>query len=53
MTLLIFAVLVILLVAMAIWGIGYLPFPNPPKGILYCLVVLVGVYAIGHKAGLF
>lgn len=51
MGLLIFAVVVILLVAMAIWGIGYLPFPDPPKGVLYCLVVLIGIAAIAQRAG--
>ena len=53
MSIILFAFLVILLVAMAIWGLGYLLFADPPKSLLYALVVLLGVVAIGHRAGLF
>lgn len=54
MSLIIFAIVVILVIAMLIWGLSYLSIlPDPPKQIIMCLIVVLGALLIAQKAGLF
>lgn len=52
MSIVIFVFLVIVLVALGVWAITLLTaLPPTPRGLLQALVVLVGIYAIGQRAG--
>jgi hypothetical protein len=54
MSFIIFAILVILVIAMIIWGIGYLDMIPPPiRNVLMALVIVLGALLIAQKAGLF
>jgi hypothetical protein len=54
MTLIIFAVIVICIVALIVWGItSYLPVPTVPKNLLAFVVILFGALAIAQRAGVF
>jgi hypothetical protein len=52
MSIILFAIIVIILIALVIWAISYIPLPDPTiLRILQVLVILAGVYVIGQKAG--
>jgi len=54
MSLIIFAIVVILVIAMIIWGLSYLTIlPDPPRQVIMCLVVILGAALIAQRAGLF
>jgi len=53
MNLILFAIIVVVLVALLVWALDYLPLPAPFNGIIKFLVILLGVLAIAHRAGLF
>lgn len=53
MAILIFAILAVVLAALLVFAIDYLPLPTPFSGILKFLVILLAIVAIGHRAGLF
>ena len=53
MALIIFCIIVILIVALLIWAVGYLDMiPQPLRNILIVLIILVAVAAIANRAGL-
>ncbi len=53
MSILIFAVIVILLLALAVYGIQNLPLQAPFGNILIVLAVLIAIIAIAQRAGMF
>lgn len=53
MSLILFALIVILILALAIWAIRLLPVPQPVNNILQVLAIVLAILAIGHRAGLF
>ncbi len=53
MGILIFAILVIIVVALAVWAIGLLPLPSPFNQIIQALIVLLGAVVIAGRAGVF
>lgn len=52
MTLLVFALVVVLLVALLVWAVTLLPLPAPFMGIVQFLVVLIGIVAVLAKTGI-
>ncbi len=53
MSILIFCIIVLIVVALAVYAISLLPIPQPPiKGIIQALIVLIGVLVICQRAGL-
>ena len=54
MSVIVFAIVVILLICLLLWAINMLTMlPNTPRQLLMALVVILGVLAIGNRAGLF
>ena len=54
MSIIIFAILVLLFICMVIWGLSYLTMiPAAPRQILMALVVILGAVLIAQRAGLF
>lgn len=53
MSIILFAVLIIILVALAMWLVNLLDMiPVLPRKGLHALILLAGIYAIGHQAAL-
>ena len=54
MSIIIFAIFVILIIAMVIWGLSYLTvLPAVPRQIIMALVIILGAVAIANRAGIF
>lgn len=53
MSLLIFAIAIIVLLALVIWAMTYVPLPAVPKNLICALIILVGALVIAHRAGVF
>ena len=54
MDLLIFAIIVILVLSMIIWGLSYLTaIPAVPRQIIMALVIILGAVIIAQRAGVF
>ena len=54
MSIIIFAIVVILLLALVIWAIGYLTvIPAVPRQIIIALAILLAVVLIAQRAGVF
>ncbi len=54
MALFVFAVFVLIVVAMLIWAVGYLDsIPTPPRNLIIVLIILIGAWAIANRAGIF
>lgn len=53
MSLIIFVVLVIICIALLVWGIDLVPQLAPVGGLLKLLIIVIGVAAIAQHAGLF
>jgi hypothetical protein len=51
MSILIFAVIVLIVVALLVYAIDYLPLAAPFNGIVKFLIILVGVVVICQRAG--
>jgi hypothetical protein len=52
MSILIFVILVIIILALLVWAVDMLPLGPPFNNILKVLVILIGVLLIAQKAGL-
>ena len=52
MSILIFALIVIVLLALLVWAVDMLPLGSPFNSILKVLIVLIGVLLIAQRAGL-
>lgn len=52
MSILIFAIIVIIVLALLVWAVDMLPLGSPFNNILKVLIVLIGVLLIAQKAGL-
>ncbi len=52
MSLLIFALIVVLILALLVWAVDQLPLTPPFDGIVKVLIILVGVVIICQRAGL-
>jgi hypothetical protein len=50
--LLVFAIFVILIVALLAWGVSYLPVPEPFNRVLMALIIILGALIIASRAGL-
>jgi hypothetical protein len=54
MTIIVFAIVVLLIVALLIWAVSMLTMiPNPINQIIMALIVLLGAVLIAQKAGVF
>ena len=53
MSILIFAIIVIVLLALALWAVQKLPIPSPLNWIVQVLLIVVAIFVIGQRAGLF
>lgn len=53
MHILLFAFIVILVVALVVWAIEKLPIPQPFNQLLQGLAILIGAWAIAAEAGMF
>ena len=53
MAIIIFIVVVLVLLALVLWGLRTAPIPPPLNWILQLLAILVAVLVIGHRAGMF
>ena len=54
MEIIIFAILVILVICLIIWGLSYLTaLPAVPRQIIMALVVILGAVLIAQRAGIF
>lgn len=49
--LLIFAIIVVILAALVVWAIDFLPLQPPFNGIIKFLVVIIAVIVIASRAG--
>ncbi|MFZ3008178.1 MAG: hypothetical protein WA047_18590 [Phenylobacterium sp.] len=53
MSILILIVVVIVLLALALWAIQKMPIPSPLNWILQVLAIVIAIFVIGQRAGLF
>lgn len=53
MTLLVFALVVVIVVALAVWAIRSIPMPSPLNVVCTVAAILIGVLVIANRAGLF
>jgi len=54
MSIIVFAIIVVLILALLIWAISVIDvIPNPPKQILMALVIVLGAVLIAQRAGVF
>jgi hypothetical protein len=51
MSILIFAIIVIILVALLCYAVSMLPLPSPFNMIIQCLLIVVAVVIIANRAG--
>lgn len=52
MSILIFALLVIIVVAMAVWAESLLPLPQTPLVIIQAVTIMIGAIVIMQRAGM-
>jgi hypothetical protein len=52
MSILIFALIVIVLLALLVWAVDMLPLGSPFNNIVKVLIIVIGVLVIAQKAGL-
>ena len=53
MSMLILIVVVIVLLSLAIWAIQKMPIPSPLNWILQVIAIIIAIFVIGQRAGLF
>ena len=53
MTLLVFAVVVLIVAALIAWAVQKLPLPSPFGQLIQALILVIAAVAIAHRAGLF
>lgn len=53
MSILIFAVLVLIVAALIAWAVQKLPLPSPFGAIIQALILIIAALAIAQRAGLF
>ena len=53
MSILFFIIVVIVLLALALWAVEQLPIPSPLNWIVQVLLIVVAIFVIGQRAGLF
>lgn len=53
MSILILILVVIVLLALAIWAIQKMPIPSPLNWILQVVAIVLAIFVIGQRAGLF
>jgi hypothetical protein len=53
MSILIFAVVVLIVAALIAWAVQKLPLPAPFGTIIQALILIIAAVAIAHRAGLF
>lgn len=49
MSLVIFALLVVVGVALLVWGVSYLPLPEPAKNLILALICIIGALLVFSK----
>lgn len=52
MEILIFALIVLIVCALAVYAVGYLGLPNPFDRLIIALVIIIGALVIAQRAGL-
>ena len=52
MTILIFAIVVLIIAALFIWAVDFAPLPMPMSGLVKALIVVIAAVAIAHRAGI-
>lgn len=53
MSILVFIVVVVVLLALALWVVQKMPVPSPLNWILQVLLIVIAIFVIGQRAGLF
>ena len=53
MSILVFALIIIIVLALVVWAVGLLPLPSPANQIIMVLAILIGALAIANRAGIF
>lgn len=53
MSLLVFAVIVLVIAALIAWAVQRLPLPSPFNGIIQALILIIAAVLIAQRAGLF
>lgn len=52
MNLILFAIIVVIIIALLVWAVDFLPLQSPFNGIVKFLFILLGVLLIANRAGL-
>jgi NhaP-type Na+/H+ or K+/H+ antiporter len=53
MSLLIFAIIVLIVASLIAWAVQKLPLPSPFGAIIQALILIAAAFVIGQRAGLF
>lgn len=53
MSILVLTVIVVILLALVIWAIQKMPIPSPLNWILQVVAIIIAIFVIGQRAGLF
>ncbi|HEY9218915.1 MAG TPA: hypothetical protein VIO94_12750 [Phenylobacterium sp.] len=53
MSILVFALLVLVVAALIVWAVQKLPLPSPFNQIIQAIVLIIAAVAIAHRAGIF
>jgi hypothetical protein len=53
MSILIFAVIVLIVAGLVVWAVQRLPLPSPFNGLIQALIVIIAAVMIAQRAGLF
>lgn len=53
MSILITVLIILVILALVLWVIRMLPLPSPLNWIIQILAVVIAIFAIGNRAGLF
>lgn len=51
MSILIFAILMLVIIALLVWAVDYLGMSNPPANLVKFLIIVVGVLIILQRSG--
>jgi hypothetical protein len=52
MSILIFALIIVILIALLVWAVDQAPLPPPTNSIIKLLIIVIGVLVIAQRAGL-
>lgn len=53
MSILVLAIIVVILLSLALWAVQKMPIPSPLNWIIQVILIVIAIYVIGNRAGLF